>query len=142
MASTPYGEEIQVYINEELKRRNINAAGTVVEGQDNFDYGVHIRGAIKGEHFTLKDAYSTGLSDSVKQQVTCVLDGLLHEIDLPCPEPSCTGKLLEPVAILPDWPFMPVKCPVCHLTGRRINLLLIKDETLGASWKELGLTSD
>ncbi len=76
MASTPYGDEIQVYINDELKRLNINAAATVVEGQNNFDYGVHIRGAIKGEHFILKDAYSTGLSEAVKQQIAAVLDGI------------------------------------------------------------------
>jgi hypothetical protein len=75
MASTPDGEEIQDYINEELKRRNINAFATVVEGQGVCDdFGVHIRGATKDEHFILKAAYLKGLSESVKQQIARMLD--------------------------------------------------------------------
>ena len=79
MASTPDGEEVQKYINEELKRRQVNAVATVVEGQDNLDYGVHIRGAIPAEHFLLKGAYGIGLSDSVKQSIASALDAIGNE---------------------------------------------------------------
>ncbi len=75
MANTPAGIELQDYLNSEIKRRGIEASATVVEGQDNMDLGVHIRGSV-ADHFVLKDAYGAGLSAAVKNEIAKHLDRL------------------------------------------------------------------
>jgi hypothetical protein len=76
MPGTQYGEEIQTYINDELRRRDIAAQATIVEGQNTMDFGVHIRGATTAMHFNPENAFTSGLSASARQKIAAFLDSL------------------------------------------------------------------
>jgi hypothetical protein len=77
MATTEAGRQIEAYINDRLKRRRIDAAATIVEGTDNLDLGVHMRGAVPSRHFLLKNGYADGLNDAVKKAIAEHLDELV-----------------------------------------------------------------
>jgi hypothetical protein len=75
MANTPDATRFQDYLNSELQRRKINAVATVVEGQDNLHYGVHVSGVVS-VHFMIENAAMDGLNDTAKQIIGAHLDTL------------------------------------------------------------------
>ncbi len=68
MASTPSGIAFQEYLNSELRRLALAASATVEEGQDNFDFGVHIRGVVS-DHVIVKGAYLNGIDQTTREMI-------------------------------------------------------------------------
>jgi phage FluMu protein Com len=59
----------------------------------------------------------------------------LKDTDMECPTKHCGATLVEPARAVPGLLYVPVKCPRCHFTGRRVNLIVIPDD--GEGWAEL-----
>jgi hypothetical protein len=49
------------------------------------------------------------------------------ESGLPCPSPGCVGRLLDQSGNIAELGYAPVKCTECGFTGRRVNLVVIRD---------------
>lgn len=49
------------------------------------------------------------------------------ESGLPCPSPGCVGKLLDQPGDAAQLGYAPVKCSECSFTGRRVNLVVVRD---------------
>ena len=62
----------------------------------------------------------------------------LKKTDMRCPYDGCAGFLREPAVIGDNWKYVPVKCDTCSFTGRRVNLIVIPDDS-GDSWAPVDL---
>jgi len=49
--------------------------------------------------------------------------------------PCGSGNLFEPANYSPDLGYVPVKCCACNFTGRRVNLVVVRDQICGESWE-------
>ena len=75
MESLQHGEEIQDYINEQLRSRNIVAQAIVVRADNDANFEVRICGAIPGIYFNLENE-AVGLSAGARQKIAAFLDSL------------------------------------------------------------------